>query len=527
MRLGDTLGSLYKKIPPTVKLSIAATFTAGLLGNLYIFTNQAINHDDIMAEFIYNKSLDIASGRFMWLIIRKITTYYDMPMLFGLFGMAALALAAGMMVYLLRIREPVYALLISFLLATFPINACYYSYLSISPIYYFAILTAVLGVFLVERIGKLWGILPAAFCIMMSLGTYQSFLSLTVGLVFIMAYIEVYQDEWEFKRWFVRYAKYACTALLGYLLYYVATKMVLFVTGEHLRPYAGTDKMFSLDLYEMLRSVKTTYVSQYEYYLTGQAVTSRGFIWLNTVILAVLVIAAAVMSVRLARKNKWLQTAAVIVMLLTAPFFLNIIYFMMNGKSSVHMLMKYALVLPYILVLALLCRACAKIFSGKLSLCYAAEWIVFLCSVGIIYYGILTSNQLYSRMTYNTNAVDAFCVQLVTRITMQEGYTTGEAIYFAGFNSFFNEKYVTTATFTEDLQPFVWMGTDVYSGWYSSGHLIRYIDFKHHIRLVASNNREREEKVRATQEYQNMPVYPDAGSIQRIEGLLTVKFAQD
>lgn len=81
-----SVDKVYKKIPAYVKLAIAATFIMGILFNLFIFTNKAVNHDDIMAEFIYNKQLDIVSGRYMWLLIRRITSYYDMPMLFGIIG---------------------------------------------------------------------------------------------------------------------------------------------------------------------------------------------------------------------------------------------------------------------------------------------------------------------------------------------------------------------------------------------------------------------------------------------------------
>ena len=51
------------------------------------------------------------------------------------------------------------------------------------------------------------------------------------------------------------------------------------------------------------------------------------------------------------------------------------------------------------------------------------------------------------------------------------------------------------------------------------------MDFNHHIRLIASNNKSREDEVKATEEFKNMPCYPDGGSIKTINGLLTVKFA--
>lgn len=518
-----------KKIPANAKLAIKATFIMGILVNLFIFTNKAVNHDDIMAEFIYNKQLDIVSGRYMWLLIRRITSYYDMPMFFGIIGIIGLALSAGMIVYLIGVKDKLFVLLIAGIMASFPINACYYSYLSISPIYYFAILMAVLGVFLVDRmggqIGRYLGIVAAGLCIMMSLATYQSFLALTIGLVFIMAFLDLFKNDFKMGKWFFKYLRYAVAAVLGFIFYFIGTKISLAVTGEELRQYAGTDRMFSLEFIEILKSFKTTWENQKEFYFTKLAIPSRGFIWINRIVLAVILIIVIAQIIRLIRDKMYAHAVILVLMTAASPFFLNFIYIMMNGKSSVHMLMKYALILPYFLLIALVSATDFRLRIKKFNVKYILQWAAALSAIGIIWYGALISNQLYLRMYYNTQSIDALCTQLLANLSMQEDFRTDEPVYFANFTTFFNENYVTTAAFTQDLNPYVWMGTDVYLDWYSSNHLIRYMDFNHHIRLIASNNKSREDAVKQTQEFKDMPLFPDGGSVKTINGLLTVKFA--
>lgn len=516
---------LFKKIPASAVLAAKATFLMGILVNLFVFTNKSVNHDDIMAEFIYNKQLDIVSGRYMWLLIRRITSYYDMPMFFGIIGMLALALSAAMIVYLLGVKDKVFVLLISGIMASFPINACYYSYLSISPIYYFAIFMAVLGVFVTNRMGKYVGVFTAGLCIMMSLATYQSFLALTIGLVFIMAFLDLFRNDFKAGRWFFKYLRYAVSAVLGFIFYFIGTKISLAVTGEELRQYAGTDRMFNLEFMEILKSFKTTWENQKEFYFTKLAIPSRGFIWLNRVVLAVLLIVVIVQIVRLIKNKMYKQAVITVLMTAASPFFLNFIYIMMNGKSSVHMLMKYALILPYFLVIALVSATDFRMSLKKFDIKYILQWAAAVSTAGIVWYGALTSNQLYLRMYYNTQAIDSLCTQLLANLSANEDFRTDEPVYFANFTTFFNQNYVTTAAFTQDLNPYVWMGTDVYLDWYSSNHLIRYMDFNHHIRLIASNNSSRESAVRETQEFKDMPCYPEGGSVKTINGLVTVKFA--
>jgi hypothetical protein len=543
--LQNTLNRWLDRIPPEVRTGAVATFIVGFLCNLFIFTNKAVNHDDIMAEFIYNNSLDISSGRYMWLLIRRITSYYDMPAFLGIISLVMLAMSAGMVVWLLGIRDKIFAVLLAGLLGTYPINACYYSYLSISPIYYFAILTAVLGIFIVGRLGerrwqRILAVVLGAVFIQMSLGTYQSFLALSVGLVFAMAFMDLLDREWSFGKWISRYAEYGVTALLGYGLYYVVNKLVLVATGESLRAYAGTDKMFVLDFREMLKSVRDSYLFQKQYYFSNDYFTRRFYVLLNCLILGVILAFVIRKLVELVRDKKWLWLAVLLVMTVTAPFFFDIILFMVNGKAPAHILMKYAQVVPYVFALTLVdskwlpyvrFRGFKLVTDEKpkktLPICCILQWVACVGVAGIIYIGALTTNQLYQRMYYNTKAIDTLCTDIVATLSSYEDFNIGEPVFFANFDSFFNDNYQTTTdTFSEDLNPYVWMGTDIYQGWYSTNHLMRYMDFNLHLHIMASNNSEKEKEVMATEEFEEMPVYPNGGSVKRINGLLTVKMGK-
>jgi hypothetical protein len=55
---------------------------------------------------------------------------------------------------------------------------------------------------------------------------------------------------------------------------------------------------------------------------------------------------------------------------------------------------------------------------------------------------------------------------------------------------------------------------------------MRYMDFNLHLHIMASNNSEKEKEVMATEEFEEMLVYPNGGSVKRINGLLTVKMGK-
>lgn len=520
MNVQNFFNKCWNKISGNCKIAFFTTFIAGLLTNLFVFTNKLVNHDDLINEFNYNDAFDITCGRWMWIVLRKIPTYYGVPVVKGLLACLLLAISVALIVHIFSINETIFVLILSCIFASYPINACFFSYLSISEIYYFANMFCVLAAFIMslDKIHFAIRFLLSSLLICLALATYQSMLCLFVGIVFIMAFNDVIKDHFDLKKWFFKYLKYAISAVAGYIIYYVTTKIILFKTGLALRAYAGTDKMFSFNFKNLYESIMDSYHEMYNYFLTKSYVNHRPFVLANLTLFVVFVVLCVMIVAKLIKSKKTLQAVVCVTLIITTPIFVNLIYVIMNGKSSAHILMLYSNILMYPLVITTICKANikAKIVS------IFAQWLTLFGCMAIIYYGIIVSNQIYQRMYYNTKGMDGVAITFISQLATIDNWTVDEPIYFAGFENFFNENYYSATPFSQDLPPYVWIGTDVYP-WYFQEHLIRYINNNQHI-LIKEYNVPGCESIEETEEFKQMPAFPNAGSIKRIDGVLVAKF---
>lgn len=507
----------FKKLPKNSKVAFVTTFVVGMLGNLFAFANKFVNHDDILAEFSYNNEFDISCGRFMWLYLRRLATYYDLPMIKGLLTILLLSISVAIFVNVIDLKESFYVILVSFIFATYPINACFFSYLAIAEIYFFAIFFVMLA--LKFATFKKWiGILLSGIFLCMALGTYQSILCLFIATAFILAFRDLISENFSLKDWFFHYLRYVLSAVIGYILYYITTLAFLKIYNVSLRNYAGTDKMFSFNFTNLLKSLNTTYSSFFNYFFTENIIQYKMYMIAN-IILALIIITAVLVNIfKFIKNKKYINAIILILMCITIPVFLDFVHIMMNDKSAAHILMQYSNILFYAFAIMLSTKT-----NLNVNICNAViSWACTISLIAMCYYGILISNQLYQKMYYNAKAMDSVATTLIASLHNIEGWTVDEPVLFGNFDSFFNNNYRSATPMDTELPMYIWMGTDLYP-WYGPGHLTQYMGFNQHITLTAYEGSDTDD-ILESREYHDMSTFPNAGSIKRIDGIVVVKF---
>ena len=95
-------------------------------------------------------------------------------------------------------------------------NAAFLGWLDL---YAVALLLAVLGVRLIDK-DKIWQIILGILCIALSLGTYQSYLFVAVGLMMFIIIRELYSNS-EIKKTLLKALRYVASLLIGGGIYYL------------------------------------------------------------------------------------------------------------------------------------------------------------------------------------------------------------------------------------------------------------------------------------------------------------------
>lgn len=523
------LDSLWDRIPPLYKLSFFATFILGWLANMYAFTNPLINHDTVN-EGYQDLGLDflLTQGRWLQYPCRLFGNKFPSPIVHGFFGITALALSAAVIVAIFQLSDRISVLLLSALLATFPINACFFSYMYMSHIYYISLLFAVLAVYFVEKDTKL-GFCIAAASTMCSVAIYQSFISITVALVVVIYFIRLINSEpCQLKKWFLGGLRDAAMVIVGYALYGVFTKILLAIRGVELRSYLGTDKTFSFSFSDLPFTMQITLTDIKTFYLTTIWVHHKGFVLANLFMFFVFAALSVWAIVKHIQRRQYARIPLILIYLCIMPFLIDNIYIMMNMRGTVHMLMHYDYLVPYIMLLALLPVlqqfAFTKVSSKGALVKHAANALTFgslLVVVAISYYGFIITNQLYTRMDNNMTAINSSLTTMMARIEQEEGWNPSQPVFIVNGHGLLNSALSATQDYYQELGTTLWIGTDDYE-WGNSSQMYLYISRYFNLTLQLPTD-EQCQDILSSNEYAEMDIFPAESSIRTINGVVVVK----
>lgn len=205
--MGNRLVEKWNKLESQYKTAFFAALLIGLFAHMYMIVNKLPNHD-----YVYNIHSDqfhwqLTLGRWFLNIITGISSYFLLPWVNGVLALLYAAVAATLVVAVLEIKNTVPVILCSGLLVAYPSFADTLGYMSIPDGFLFAMLLAALGVWFWHRKEGAAGILGLAFCIAVSVGTYQAYLSFAIMLILVRLILDMLENRYENKALLARGAK--------------------------------------------------------------------------------------------------------------------------------------------------------------------------------------------------------------------------------------------------------------------------------------------------------------------------------
>ena len=176
------------------KLAWLSAVCVGLLIHMPILLSDIPNHDGL--DSLYFDQNMVTSGRWFLTVACGFSSYYTLPWLIGLLGLAFLGCAAAALTELLEVKKGWAVVAISGLLAAFPALASTFAYVFTLDGYMLALLLAVLAVLFTKKYRL--GFLGGAVCLAFSLGTYQGYLSFAM-ILSLAAVLQHFADSGSFR----------------------------------------------------------------------------------------------------------------------------------------------------------------------------------------------------------------------------------------------------------------------------------------------------------------------------------------
>lgn len=509
----EYVSHLKNRLTCEQKTAFISTFLTGFFCHLYIFTNSMYNNDDIRNLYVSQDRTDL--GRWLLTYAAGISSFFSLPVVNGILSLLFLGFTSILLVRMFDLKNTCGIILLSGLLVTFPSVACIFAYMFTADAYFISCFLAVLAAYLVTRKEHKWYWIAAAVCLCCSVGIYQAYLTFVLLLLLIFFFCALLRPrQYSDRDIFLLLIRYVLMLGAGMAAYYLFLTIALHAKQTALSSYQGISQSGSLNFHDILLRVRLIFQDFISFFKPGQILAYNKWMFAAMLVCIALL---AVFFITLYCKNKIyrspLRNGCLILSILAIPFCANTIY-LISADVNYHLVMRHSWCLLFIAVLVLFEYAapCFGLTKQKL-----LEWASFAALFLVIWNYILLTNIAYFNMNFRYEKTYALCIKIMDRIEQSEEYDSHRPIAFIGN---YSKTYKMPAA-TDLLEPMTGMkGPRIFDG-SSRCYLPFFQNCLGEDITVATP--EEEEALKATPEFQEMPRFPNDGSIRVINDITVVK----
>lgn len=520
----DVFAQLNKKIPRHTRICFLSGIMIGWLTHFYMLTHKFLNWDDANNMDTYGSGDYL--GRWFLKVIHPLGGKYSIPAVHGFLFLVCIAISACLILEIVQIKSTTGAILVSAVLMTFPSVVSTMTFMFMAHTSGIGILMVTLAVYLLRKYKHGW--LPCAVLLICALGTYQSYISFAITLMLMGMISDIFHGK---KFGEILKSGIICVLILGAsVLIYMQLSHIIYPNLDN-ETYGGVGNMGKIAISEMPILIGRCYKRFLEYFLWKPFAFVSSTAQVANIITCVL---AVILFAYLVVTRKLYQDKLTLLMLIVicgfVPLAAAFIYFM-APEVSYSMLMLYAYALIYIIVLALL-EYCMEDWHVRP---VSVRWkntvrygmvIITVLTVGISSYtDYLLTNRAYLRTNFATERVQQYFNRVIAKVESTEGFVEGDSIEILG--EFYYRDNPSSVEIdildAEDLRELD--GVALENGLLTTSVRDNFIKMFVGYEMADLRFSEKE-AIMQTQEYQNMPVYPEDGCVQKIGDIWVVKMCE-
>jgi len=471
-------------------------------------------HDDIFSLFMTGTAIEL--GRWMLHVLSELEKWFfgnghfSLPLFNGIFSLLCIGLSAGMISVHFRVRSRALSALLGALMAVFPVITSLFNFMFTIHYYMLALLMLTGGSILICA-EKSWGknVLGVLLC-GCSIGIYQAFLPILLMLVLLEIIRNLTRQGKDTPSVVRRILLLALCVAAVMGVYFGGSQFFLRIKHLQLRDYLGISEMGSASLAEYLTRAGTAYR---EFFFPSHFVLwdmyPQSVFNLYRLMLVLDLLLSGIWFLRI-----WKKSPASALLFLAAlalvPLGCNFI-FVMSGE--VHSLMVYGQVMQMVLLVCLVEWTSFSWPSLHLLFSRGTALLLALCSFMYIRY----DNQCYMKTAFQQQEAISWNTTLVTRIESAEGFRDELPVAFLNRENMRDQNlvhlteldFLSLGTYDMDTQSYL-------NDWAWDAFLARWCGFEPRLADPV--------QVELWPEVEQMPSYPDDGSIQVIRDTVVVKF---
>jgi len=378
-----------------------------------------------------------------------------------------------------------------------------------------------LGVWFLKK-ETLVALLMGTLSLSLSLGIYQAYICVAIGLVMIHFLLKMLTSP-TFRDTVKSLLKYLLSFAAAAILYYVTWKLFQKIFGIWTaNSYNGLASVGDYSDTSFFSVIATAYEQFFHYFMYPETFTTMPFrgislsiFWVYLIrfcnIATLLLLLFSFIQRNRKSKSKLWHILAQVVILLLLPLGMNFVSLI--SKGMVHTLMIYAFGLVYILAVKVTDGSQDKLIpitKQQIPQMGIALLVIILSWSNIVY-----SNQVYLKKDLQNEAMHSLMTRIVYEIESTEGYVAGVTpVAISG--TFENTPALGEMSAFQDLLPYgmgntplTYIGTDY-------AYLTYILNVNMNLTRVSNE----------LKEVQEMPIYPADGSVAFVDGVLVVKVSE-
>ena len=504
---------------------IFIVFFSAILVYLPVICMELPNPDAVWNGMAYKEGYiwEMVLNRFMIPVLQNMTGHIVLTSMFTIVGLLEVVIGAVLITNLLDI-EGYSKFFADFTIVLSPFVYCGVTYYYCFVYYGLAMLLSVMAFYVttIELKGffdKTIRIILPVLLLCISLGIYQAYLGLILPLGLLFLFKNVFKSKSR-KDSVILVGRVSAVFFMGTVTYIVVNKLVLSSMNLESTEGRGFNKMGQIDFSNVVTYIKKCYVD-FKNYFFGTTFLNNEFGGMinrkaiNTAIFG-LMLCEMIIFIYKSRKNVF-KCVWLFFGILFFPIFVFIFNIVapgvsLNGTTG-------PLVLTGINIVYLIPLMLDKFNNSKL---WRAINLLSLIMVIFMHIGISSSAFTYLKYRSNKQQFLSYCI--AEQVSEQYGYDKDERVCIIGKpeDGNYPERYPTLLSSIKWTTASYGLTWDDYSGLQScwQEYMKHYLSFEYNTVSEDECN-----IIKESNDYKEMPIFPNNGSVLKINDIIVVKFS--
>lgn len=520
----EALEKFLKWFDTNKRLAFLVALIVGLIAHITMITETIMSQDGLWNSIEYFRPgvWETSLGRWGIEILERVTQFIAIPSINTVLCIVMMAITSVFIVDILDLKSKVSVIFTSLALVLTPtlVATLLYIYTAFAYCANFLISTLVIW-FLYKFKHKKVGFMLATLCFMFSLSVYQSYIGISIGLCIMVSILDLLKNK-DIKEVLKNIGKSVLAVLLGTILYYVLTQILLNVSSMELSEYKNAE---SISLLGILAGLKDTIIQTYRDFISfffGNEIVYNTNYRREVVyglFFAMFGLATVSAIINLKEENgkiKLGKIALILAFIAVLPIGLNIIDIIVVGNGM------YALTAVQMILMIPFSFAIFELLNKFIII----KWAAILSAFIVMWSYYIADNTSYAALKLTYNQAYSSTMRVMDRIETTPGYTKDMPILFGGIIG--NNNYPRTSSlYTYTIGSIV--NNTTFHGPYGGamGTWVKFLKIFYGLDVNLCTAEEYYNIVTSVDYKENMECFPAESSVKIMHGIVVVKLDEE